>query len=426
MPDFRRMLLMGVCCLGIVACSDTAENPPVEPSSATSTATTSSTPSASEAAETAAQTAAPTATPVAEVTLTDQCNRVESGYGPQGSVPIQVEEVVSGLEVPWGVAFLPNGDLLVTERPGRVRLVQNGQLQPSPVVTIPATERGEGGLLGIALHPDFADNRLFYLYYTTDAGGALTNRVERWQLADDQQSATADQVIVGDIPVATYHNGGRLRFGPDGMLYIGTGDARNPDSAQNPDSLAGKILRVTPDGQVPDDNPFSGSPAYILGIRNTQGFDWPQGLNSVMWISDHGPSGELGRRAHDEINVAKAGANLGWPVIYKCQTQAELERPILTWAQAVPPGGAAIYTGDAIAEWQGDFMVGTLRSRHLHRVSLSPDGSLQQHDVYLQDEYGRLREVVMGPDGELYVTTSNCDGRGSCPPDGDKILRITR
>ncbi|MEB3359723.1 MAG: PQQ-dependent sugar dehydrogenase [Synechococcales bacterium] len=409
-PTYRfRTILIGLCSLGLIACSGPSQD---------SQTTAPSTPSTPLEPEETAQ------TPPPEVTLTDSCNLIESGYGPPGSVSIQVEEVVSGLEVPWGVAFLPNGDLLVTERPGRVRLVQNGQLQPSPVVTIPATAQGEGGLLGIALHPDFANNRLFYLYYTTDADGTLTNRVERWRLAEDNQSATADQIIVGDIPVATYHNGGRLRFGPDGMLYIGTGDARDPSTAQNPDSLAGKILRVTPEGDIPEDNPFPNSPAYIIGVRNTQGFDWPS--ESVMWISDHGPSGELGRRAHDEVNVARPGANLGWPEIYRCQSQENLERPVLTWAEAVPPGGAAIYTGEAIAEWQGDLILGTLGSRHLHRVSLSPSGELQQHEVYLQDAYGRLREVIMGPDGELYVTTSNCDGRGSCPADGDKVLRITQ
>ena len=417
---FRLALLIS-CFLGLVACSGTSD----ESQSMTDSTAESSTSSSveSDVSEPEQPTSVAQA-PASDVNLTSSCTLIESGYGPQGSVNIQVEEVVNGLEVPWGIAFLPNGDMLVTERAGQVRLVQNGQLQASPVVTIPATEQGEGGLLGIALHPNFAENRFFYLYYTTDEGGALTNRVERWQLAENNQSATADQIIVSDIPVATYHNGGRLRVGPDGMLYIGTGDARNPDLAQNPDSLAGKILRVTPDGQVPADNPFPNNPVYILGIRNTQGFDWPN--ESIMWVSDHGPSGDLGRRAHDEINVAKAGDNLGWPTIYRCDTQANLRRPVLTWANATPPGGAAIYTGNAIPEWQGDFIVGTLRSQHLHRVSLSPTGELEQHEVYLQDEYGRLREVIMGPDGDLYVTTSNCDGRGGCPAGGDKILRITR
>lgn len=415
------LTLIASCFLGLVACSGTSE-----PSqSATEPSPVESEPSQTESSQT--EPSEPVAQAPAsgdEVALTNSCNLVESGYGSQGSVDIQVEEVVSGLDVPWGIAFLPNGDMLVTERPGRVRLVQNGQLQSSPVAEIPSTEDGEGGLLGIALHPDFAENRFFYLYYTTNEGGGVTNRVERWQLAADNQSATADRIIVSDIPVARYHNGGRLRFGPDGMLYIGTGDASTPDSAQDSNSLAGKILRLTPDGDVPADNPFPNNPVYISGIRNTQGFDWPN--ESIMWISDHGPSGDLGRRAHDEINVAQAGDNLGWPTIYRCDSQADLRRPVLTWANAAPPGGAAIYTGDAIPEWQGDFMVGTLRSQHLQRVSLSPTGELELHEVYLQDEYGRLREVIMGPDGDLYVTTSNCDGRGGCPAGGDKILRITR
>ncbi len=354
----------------------------------------------------------------------DACTLVESGFGSQGQVEIRVEEVVSGLDVPWGMAFLPNNDILVTERGGQVRLVQNEQLQAEPVVTIPATERGEGGLLGIALHPDFANNQLFYLYYTTDEGGTLTNRVERLQLAEDRQSATADEIIVDNIPVAQFHNGGRIRFGPDGMLYIGTGDARNPDSSQDLDNLAGKILRVTPDGDVPADNPFPNNPVYLSGIRNSQGFDW---LNdSVFIVTDHGPSGELGLRGLDEVSVAEAGDNLGWSEIYGCDSQENMVTPILTWVDAVPPGGAAIYTGNAIPEWQEDLLIGTLGSRHLQRVSLTPTGELEQHEVYLQDDYGRLRDVVMGRDGELYVTTSNCDGRGNCPPDGDRILRITR
>jgi glucose/arabinose dehydrogenase len=358
------------------------------------------------------------------ISQANDCTLVESGYGSQGTVEIQVEEVVSGLEVPWGVGFLPNGDLLVTERPGRVRLVKNGQLQPSPVVNIPATARGEGGLLGIALHPDFAENRFFYLYYTTDAGENLANRVERWQLSGDGQSASPDQMIVDQIPVATYHNGGRLRFGPDNLLYIGTGDAKNSANSQNPNSLAGKILRVTPDGEIPADNPFPNNPVYLLGIRNTQGFDWLD--NNTMIVTDHGPSGEFGWRGHDEVTLAQKGDNLGWAEIYGCQSQTGLLTPILTWEKAVPPGGAAIYTGDAIPQWQGDLLMGILGSRHLHRVSVSSTGELEQHEVYLQNSYGRLREVIMGRDDHLYVTTSNCDGRGSCPTDGDKILRISR
>jgi aldose sugar dehydrogenase len=214
------------------------------------------------------------------------------------------------------------------------------------------------------------------------------------------------------------------------MLYVGTGDAREPKTSQNRDSLAGKILRLTPDGQVPQDNPFPGNPAFITGIRNTQGFDW---LNqSTLLVTDHGPSGELGRTGEDKVSVAQAGDNLGWPNIQNCQTPQGLVRPSIVWQDAVPPGGAAVYTGNAIPEWKGNLIIGTLGSRHLQRVvfdSANPR-QVKTHEVYFQpnspNSFGRLREVIMAPDGELYVTTSNCDGRGNCPQGGDKILRITR
>jgi glucose/arabinose dehydrogenase len=353
------------------------------------------------------------------------CQLIENGFGSQGQVNVRVEEVVSGLDVPWGIGFLPNGDMLVSERSGQVRLVQNGTLRLQAIATINVSDRGEGGLLGIATHPDVANNRFFYVYFTADSNGSPVNRVERWQLSPDGLSATRDRTIVDNIPVAQFHNGGRIRFGPDGMLYIGTGDARDPNLSQDPKSLAGKILRVTPDGQVPADNPFPGNPVYILGIRNTQGFDWVN--PSTLLVSDHGPSGELGRSGHDEVSIAKAGDNLGWPTIYRCESQQGLVTPAIVWQQALPPGGAAIYTGKAIPEWQGSLMVAGLRAEQLQRVVIDPQsGQVQQHEVYLQGQHGRLREAIMGPDGELYVTTSNCDGRASCPPEQDKILRITR
>ncbi|HIK18032.1 MAG TPA: PQQ-dependent sugar dehydrogenase [Leptolyngbyaceae cyanobacterium M33_DOE_097] len=356
---------------------------------------------------------------------TTECQLVEEGFGPQGQVNIRVEEVVTGLDVPWGIAFLPNNDMLVSERLGRVRLVQNGKLRPQPIATINVSDRGEGGLLGIATHPDFANNRFFYVYFTANANGSPVNRVERWQLSQDGTQATRDRTILDNIPVAQFHNGGRIRFGPDGMLYIGTGDARNPDLSQNVKSLAGKILRVTPDGQVPEDNPFPGNPVYILGIRNTQGFDWVNA--STLWVSDHGPSGDLGRSGHDKVSVAQAGDNLGWPTTYRCESRQGLVTPAIVWRQALPPGGATIYTGNAIPEWKGSLIVAALRAEQLQRVVIDPQSNqVKQHEVYLEGQQGRLREAIMGPDGELYVTTSNCDGRGSCPAAKDKILRITR
>ena len=356
----------------------------------------------------------------------ENCKRQEDGFGPAGKTKVTVETVVTGLEIPWSIGFLDKDKLLVTERGGKVRLVQSGKLLPKAVHTVKVSASGEGGLLGLALHPDFSKNRYFYLYFTFDKGSKVINRVVRYELSTDATTAKEDKVILDDIPSGRFHNGGRLRFGPDGMLYVGTGDARDPDLSQDKVNLAGKILRIDPEGGIPKDNPFSGSSVYIWGIRNTQGFDWPN--EKTMYVTDHGPSGELGRRYHDEVSVAKAGDNLGWPTIYACETKADMVSPVLTWSRAVPPGGAAIYTGSSISDWKGSLLIASLGSKHLHRVSFTQDFKLKSHEVYFEGDppsgYGRLRDAIMGPDGHLYITTSNCDGRGKCPGDKDRILRL--
>jgi glucose/arabinose dehydrogenase len=367
---------------------------------------------------------------VASRALAADCQLVREGYGPPGKVQVRLEPVVTGLDVPWGIAFLPGGNALVTERPGRLRLVRalttrkSGDLsRPAVVAEIAVDATQEGGLLGVAIHPQVEQNRFFYLYMTVREGGTKTNRVERWRLAPDLASARFDRRIVEDIPSAAYHDGGRIRFGPDGMLYIGTGDGREPDRSQDPNSLGGKLLRVTADGAIPKDNPIPGNPLYVLGIRNTQGFDWKDGR---LYVTDHGPSGEMLRQGHDEVNLAAAKTNLGWPKIYGCEKSTGMVSPSLTWNDAVPPGGASFYTGTAIPDWRGSLLIGTLRSEHLHRVKFSDSdpAQVELHEVYFQDKPGRLRDVVMGPDGVLYVTTSNCDGRGDCGRDRDEILRV--
>jgi aldose sugar dehydrogenase len=357
------------------------------------------------------------------------CLFVAEGYGPPGMAPLKAETVVSGLEVPWGIAFLPGGDWLVTERAGRVRLVRDGVIAAT-VLNVDIAPGAEGGLLGIAASPSFEQDGFFYIYATVVADGTRVNRVMRYRLDPAHREATFDKIILDRLPGAEFHDGGRLRFGPDGMLYVGTGDAHDPALAQTRTSLGGKILRVAPDGGVPSDNPFFPSPVFVLGVRNTQGFDWID--RGTLVVTDHGPSGELGRTGHDEVSLVHAGENLGWPKIYGCESSSGKVTPMLSWEEPVPPGGAAIYTGTAIPEWRGSILIGTLRSKHLHRVELDPENPrrVRRHEVYFQGDpptgFGRLRETIMGPDGELYVTTSNCDGRGTCPATQDRILRLTR
>lgn len=344
--------------------------------------------------------------------------------GPAGATRVRAETVATGLDVPWSLAFLPGNRMLVTERPGRLRLIENGALVDVPVASITALVRGESGLLGVAADPGFETNRRIYLYLTGgDGAGGATNRVERWRVAADFRSARIDQVIVEGIAGAQFHDGGRLRFGPDGMLYVGTGDARTPERSQDVDDLAGKVLRVNTDGEPADGNPFPGKRAFITGVRNTQGFDWLSATE--LAVTDHGPSGELSRSGHDEVNVVRAGANLGWPTLWGCESREGLVSPRLTWSAAAPPGGAAIYTGDRLPGWRGSLVIGVLGSTHLHRVVFSADHTkVESHEVYFDGTLGRLRDVIMGPDGELYVTTSNCDGRGTCPAERDQVLRV--
>jgi glucose/arabinose dehydrogenase len=355
------------------------------------------------------------------------CTLVREGFGPAGATALRVERIASGLEVPWGVAFLPGGDALVTERPGRIRMLRGGRtLVAEPVARVDVAEGGEGGLLGIAADPDFARNRRFYVYATVSKGGRSVNRVLRYVLEADGRSARRDAVLLDDIAAHAYHDGGRLRFGPDRRLWVGTGDGGVPSRSRDPRSLNGKLLRIGTDGEVPADNPDPASPVWLRGVRNLEAFDWRDDGSVVL--ADHGPSGELGRQGGDEVDVARAGADLGWPEAWRCESLRGVTPPALAFVQAVPPGGGSLYRGDAIPAWKGSFVVGTLRSRHLHRVVLGADGRVARHEVYLEGDppagLGRLRDVVQAPDGSLWVTTSNCDGRGTCPAEKDQIVRI--
>lgn len=353
-----------------------------------------------------------------------QCQLVTGGPGEDGAAAISADVVADGLEVPWAIAFVPDSnDALVTERPGRIRLIRDGGLVATPVATLQVANRDEAGLLGLALSPTFSADHSFFVYYALDKPAGRVNRVERYLLSDDHTSATADRVILDDIPAGRYHDGGRIRFGPDGFLYVGTGDGRQPERAADPMSPAGKLLRITADGDVPTDNPIARSPAYLTGIRNTQGFDWFD--DGAIAITDHGPTGDLQRAGHDEVNVARAGDSLGWPDVWGCEQRDNVVAPLLVFENAVPPGGSIFYRAAAIPEWQGAYLIAALAARHLQVLRFNADHTrVDSHEVYLRDAHGRLREVVEAPDGSLWITTSNCDSRGVCPAERDKVLRL--
>jgi len=266
---------------------------------------------------------------------------------------------------------------------------------------------------------------------------ALINRLGLYKLSQDGTAATFERLLLDDIPAGQHHQGGRMRIGPDGKLYVGVG-AYDPSLAQRPDQLAGKLLRMNPDGTVPNDNPTPGSYVFLTGVRNTQGFDWFD--RHHLLVMDHGPTSidpGVPEKGWDEFNVVRAGENLGWPGVRGCATGSGITEPVMVWQASMPPGGATVYTGSGIPEWRGSFLVGTLglpgtgEGEHLHRIQLSADNPyvVVKHEVYLKGQYGRLRTVAMGPDGHVYFTTGNCDSRGQangrCAQDGgDKVLRI--
>ena len=312
-----------------------------------------------------------------------------------------------GLEIPWALDFLPDGSIILTERPGRVRLVdaQKGLLT-EPLLTITeVAARGEGGLLGIAVHPDFDVNGFIYVYYTRQDGNNPVNRVARYFKKDD---ILADgEVILDGIPAGSIHNGGRIKFGPDGRLYITTGDSGNAELSQDLNSLAGKILRLEDDGAAPSDNPFPGSPVYSYGHRNPQGLAWDD--RGRLWATEHGS------QATDELNLIRPGANYGWPLVRGDATAEGMVSPVLqsggdTWA----PSGATF--------WQGSVFFSGLRGQGLYRAEISGEtAALRRH---LERNFGRLREVVAGPENLLYLLTSNRDGRGVPTADDDQLIRI--
>ncbi len=318
----------------------------------------------------------------------------------------RIEVVATGLEAPWALAFDAAGDLLVTERPGRIRAIHEGRLDPRPLATLSVAALGEGGLMGLAIDPGFGTNRFLYVCYTTGSGERLVNRLARLTVLDGR--AAAERVLLDGIPGAEQRDGCRLKLGPDGRLYATTGDAGQPELAQRLDSLAGKILRLATDGSIPADNPFPGSAVYALGLRNPQGLAWDRA--GRMLASDLVPG------PHDEINEIVPGGNYGWPAVSGVARDPRYRDPLIE-------SGGAIWKPSGIAVRGDTLHVAALLGRQLVRIRLTP-GAAVPLPSQLEGAWGRLRDVVVGPDGALYVATSNRDGRGTADPADDRILRV--
>ncbi|QQG49866.1 MAG: PQQ-dependent sugar dehydrogenase [Candidatus Berkelbacteria bacterium] len=326
----------------------------------------------------------------------------------------ETKVLLTGLDIPWDLAQLPDGGLLITERTGKLKLWDTKTVQT--VAELPVATVSESGLTGIALHPKFPENHWLYLYYTYRTGGELKNKVVRYVFENNK--LTENKTILDGLAGGQIHNGGRLRFGPDDLLYVLTGDAARPALAQDPKRLEGKILRLKDDGSVPDDNPTKGSLVYTLGHRNPQGLTW-HSLTEEMYATEHGET------ANDELNAIQPGQNYGWPTAKRgALDHTGFVAPLLgsgdeTWA----PSGID-FVGLKIWELRYTAIFAGLRSQKLQKIEII-DGKIASQEVLIDKTYGRLRAVLAKGDGSVYVTTSNRDGRTNPQADDDRLLIVT-
>jgi len=337
-------------------------------------------------------------------------------------MPYRVEVVASRLQAPWSVVFTPDGRMFFSERPGWVRVMVGGQVLSQPALRLADVVVGvKMGLLGMTVHPGFATNHWFYLAYNyTNDAGAFRLRVMRYE--EKNNRLTQPLTLIENIPAYLNHTGCRLRFGPEGLLYITTGDANNPPSAQSLGDLSGKILRLNPDGTIPPDNPFVNRPGarpeiWSYGHRNSQGLDFQPGTG-LLFAAEHGPD------HGDEVNLVVKGENYGWPVIDHRRTNSLMHSPWQEYTPAVAPAALMFYRGDAFPELKGNILVGCLRGEGILRIQLDGTNAVSG-ERWLHYQFGRIRDVVEGPDGYIYFTTSQFDPPEGTPrPEYDLILRL--
>ncbi len=333
----------------------------------------------------------------------------------------QVVPLVEGLEHPWGLAFLPDGRMLVTERPGRLRLVEGDRLSPEAITGLPdnIAVQGQGGLLDVAAHPGFSDNGLVYLSYAGSGPGGAGTDVVRGRL--DGMTLSDVEVIFRALPKSSggRHFGSRLLFNPGGHLFISLGDRGDRANGQDLGTHAGSLIRLDPDGGVPADNPFVGQSGampeiYTYGNRNMQGMALRPDDGSI-WTQEHGP------RGGDEVNRMLAGANYGWPEVtygknYSGTTitnetsRPGMEDPVYYWMPSIAPSGMLFYDGNAFPEWRGDLFVGALKAQLLARLKMDGDRVVAEERL-LEGQFGRIRDVRQGPDGLIYLLTDDSNGK---------------
>ena len=322
------------------------------------------------------------------------------------------EILVTNLDKPWAIAFADER-IFVSEKSGKIHVVTPSGKLDSPLISLQTPEIFGGGLLGITTHPDFQNNHYLYAYYTYEENENLWNKVIR--ITEENSKAVEVITILDKIPGSAFSNGGVIKFGPDGKLYVGTGSVSDySDEPQNLDSLAGKILRLNDDGTIPSDNPFEKSYVFTLGHRNPTGLAWNS--QGQMYATDSGPT------KNDEINLIKAGSNYGWPEVQCFSKIVNLVNPLECFDPGLEPGGIIFYSGDKF-DIDNQMILATQKATNLFKVQINDDGVNLDR---ILSGVGRIRDVGQGPDGYVYIITTNTDGKAFPAPDDDKLLRILK
>ncbi len=338
-------------------------------------------------------------------------------------VEMRIDKVATNLFVPWSIVFLSDSHILFTERNGSIREIKDDNLNSNPLYIFKeVSTQSEEGLMGMVLDPEFDSNGKIYVCLAYSKEKSLFDKVV--QVKYEEGVLTEEKVLIDKIPAAQFHAGCRIKFGPDKMLYITTGDATDKGIAQDKASLGGKILRINSDGSIPADNPINNSPIYSLGHRNPQGIDWDP-ISGNLFSTEHGPSVFDGPAGGDEINLIQKGENYGWPIVSHENSKDGLVSPLVVFTPAIAPASGMFYKGDMFPQFRNHFLVGLLKGEGILDVTLDSNRKqIASYEKIPEITFGRIREVAQSPNGAIYFTTSNKDGRGKVNAGDDMIYKI--